>query len=238
MILVGTRVVAGLQNLFIGQILQVGPYLPLHEPGKGVEPADDARQLSYQHVDGMPLAGMSTLMSQYLVQFFGSMRTGTDKYPVEERERAFRSRKQVYGSPVYFLRRATTCQADDACQLDQTTHGQQDCHSPVGHADTVGHQQLPVGFRLHRGSDFRQDHGCIEVGHGHHRFLPLDPGLDVEQRYHSRHGKEAQQGRPPPDEERILVEKQPVESIEQGNRYIDFQKIDHRISGKWLMNNG
>ena len=116
MVLVGAGVVAGLQDFFIGHVLQVGAYFPLHEPGKGVEPADDACQFARQHVDGVPLAGMGALVGQNLVQLVAGVGVGADEYPAEEREGAFCAGQEVYGGAVYLLRGAAACQADDASQ--------------------------------------------------------------------------------------------------------------------------
>ena len=173
------------------------------------------------------MAGMGALVGQNLVQLVAGVGVGADEYPAEEREGAFCAGQEVYGGAVYLLRGAAACQADDASQLEKEAQGQQGGHEPVGEDDAVGHQLPPVRFGLRRQGQFGQHHGGVEVGHGCHRLLLHNPLLDVEQRHGGRYGEEAEQGRPPPGEERVLVEEQPIEGVEQGYRHVDFQKIDH-----------
>ena len=82
---------------------------------------------------------------------------------------------------------------------------------------------FPVGVRLFgHESDFRQDDVGVQVCHCHHGFLLRNPCLYVQQGIQGRNGKETQQCRPAPREERVFIEKQPIERIEQRNGYVYF----------------
>ena len=83
MILVGLLVVAVFQHAVVGKEFEIHAHLALHQPGKGIEPAEDGENLCHHHVERVNLLCMRRLMDENLIELLACMIVGIGEYPTE-----------------------------------------------------------------------------------------------------------------------------------------------------------
>ena len=179
-VLVGFAVVPRLHHLAVGHVFKVVPHFPLHQPGKGIEPASDTHQFGKDDIGRVSLQGVRPFVSQHLFQLAFRVRFGADEYPLEEGERAVSFLQAINPHTFYIVFRTTKLQANDAEQLDEEAERKRGHSRPVDCPEHLGQPLLPVCLLRGGCRCSRHDNGGIKVYCRHHRLVGLNPFLNVQ----------------------------------------------------------
>ena len=227
MILIGFARVAISQHLVVGKKFQIDSHFAFQQPGERIEPAEYAEPFGHHRVDGVPLRHMGVLVGEYFVQLNGRVTVGIDEYPAEEGERSLATVQAMHPHAAHTAHPCLAGQGHNAHQLPRHSQRKQAHTEPIYIAKGVEYRhRRPLGVDLQG----RQHVHGIALRQGGRGRRVLYPPSDVEHRQRQRHAIDGPQREAAQREKRVAAHHQPVETVEQHERQIDFEQVNsHKL---------